>query len=116
MVTPGREFMRQKLGHAQSALEGIAMENFDLVATHAAKLGALSTEAAWRVFDTAEYAHQSMLFKRQADSLAQAAREHNLDAATLAYTKMTFSCVECHKYIRGRKAASLPSKPAPPRS
>jgi hypothetical protein len=107
--SPFKELMRQKLDHSQSVLEGIALENFDLIQVHAGKLRALSEQPDWILFDTAEYAEQSLLFKRNVDQLSKAARDHNLDAATLAYTKVTFSCVECHKYIRNRQVASLPS-------
>lgn len=106
-TSPFKEQMRQKLDHSQSVLEGIALENFESIAAHAAKLRALSEQPGWNLFDTADYAEQSLLFKRNVDGLSKAARDHNLDAATLAYTKVTFSCVDCHKYIRGRKVASL---------
>lgn len=104
--SPFREQMRLKLGHAQSALEAITLEDFDLLRAQAGKLRNLSEQPGWKLFDTAEYAEQSLVFKRNVDDLAKAARERNLDAATLAYARVTFSCVECHKYIRGRKVAS----------
>ena len=104
-VSPTRQMMRQKLEHAQSALEGITMSDFALVRNHSARLAALSQEAHWRAYDTPEYAEQSLLFKRTVEALLKAGKEENLDAATLAYTKMTFSCVECHKYIRSRSVA-----------
>jgi cytochrome c556 len=104
-VSPTRQMMRQKLDHAQSVLEGISMADFELIRNHSARLGALSQEAGWRAYDTPEYAQQSVLFKRTVDALLKAGKEENLDAATLAYTKMTFSCVECHKYIRTRSVA-----------
>jgi cytochrome c556 len=100
---PSKVLMRQKLDHAQSALEAITLENFELLAVHAGKMRALGEQPSWNLFDTAEYAEQSLLFKRNVDQLSKAARERNLDGATLAYTKVTFSCVECHKYIRDRK-------------
>ena len=39
-------------------------------------------------------------FQRSADSLAQNARDKNVDAAALSYMKLTLTCVECHKYVR----------------
>ena len=102
-VTPTHDLMRKKLDHAQSVLEGIALSDFDMIAGNAAKLSALSSEGAWRAYDTPEYVEQSTVFRRNVEKLRKAAREGNLDAATLAYTKMTFSCVECHKYLRDRK-------------
>ena len=79
------------------------MEDFESIAIHARKLRAMSDQAGWRTFENPDYVQQSEIFRRQVDALVKAARERNLDGATLAYTKITFSCVECHKYIRGRK-------------
>ena len=108
--SPTKELMRKKLEHTQSILEGITLENFDLVAGHAARLGALSQEGAWRASDTPEYAEHSAMFRRNVEKLKKAAKERNLDAATLAYTKLTFNCVECHKYLRDRKVADLTNR------
>jgi hypothetical protein len=102
-VTPTHDLMRKKLDHAQSVLEGIALSDFEMIAGNAAKLSALSSEGAWRAVDTPEYVEQSAIFRRNVEKLRKAAREGNIDAATLAYTKMTFICVECHKYLRDRK-------------
>lgn len=105
-VESSKILMRQKLDDAQRVLEAISLENFELLATHAGKLRKLSEQPSWNLYDTAEYAEQSLIFKRNVDALTKAAKDRNLDAATLAYTKVTFSCVECHKYIRGRKTLS----------
>jgi hypothetical protein len=107
-VTPTHDLMRKKLDHAQSVLEGISLGDFALIAGNASKLTALSNEGAWRAVDTPEYVEQSAGFRRNVEKLRKAAREENLDAATLAYTKMIFSCVECHKYLRDRKVALAP--------
>ncbi len=112
-VTPTHDLMRKKLDHAQSVLEGIALSDFDMIAGNATKLSALSNEGAWRAYDTPEYVEQSALFRRTVEKLRKAAREGNLDAATLAYTKMTFSCVECHKYLRDRKLSLAPAPVRP---
>src|SRR5689334_23771352 len=81
-VTPTHDLMRKKLDHAQSVLEGIALSDFDMIAGNAAKLSALSSEGAWRAYDTPEYVEQSALFRRNVEKLRKAAREGNLDAVT----------------------------------
>ena len=35
--------------------------------------------------------------------LIRAASDKNLEAATLAYTQLTISCVNCHKLVRAAK-------------
>lgn len=104
-----REFMKQKLALSQSVLEGIALEDYDQILVNARKLVAMSHEGAWKVVDGTEYAEHSANFRRQAEALVKAANLASVDAATLAYVKMTMSCVECHKYVRTKKVASIPS-------
>ena len=106
-----KEFMREKLELSQKALEGLALEDFDLIAAKARRLGAMSKEADWRVFENPDYDQQSILFRRQVDALANAARDINLDVATLAYVRMTMSCVDCHKLVRGKLVADWESSP-----
>jgi len=102
-----REFMRQKLNHSQAVLEGITLEDYDLILVNARKLGAMSQEGVWQAVEGTEYAEHSANFRRNAAALVKAANLASLDGATLAYVRMTMSCVECHKYVRGRKSASL---------
>jgi cytochrome c556 len=101
-----KEFMRDKLELSQQALEGISMEDYDLLIAKGTKLSAMTKEADWRVFENPDYDQQSRLFRRQVDAMVKAAKDKNLDAATLAYVRMTMSCVDCHKLVRGKLVAS----------
>lgn len=102
-----KEVMRFKLHYAQGVLEGITMENFDLIATNALKLKNLSQQANWQIRQTPEYQRLTMQYAQNADALGKAAKDKNVDAATVAYFQMTVSCTTCHKYLRGAKSASL---------
>ncbi len=104
---PTREVMKAKLQHSQAALEGIALADFDAVQASAQKLTQLSQAAGWRTRRTPEYDLFTAEFRRRTEALEQSAREKNIDGATLAYSQMTFTCVNCHKYIRGRKVVQL---------
>ena len=106
-----KEFMRDKLELSQKVLEGLATEDFDLIAAKATRLSAMSKEADWRVFENPDYDQQSILFRRQVDALTRAAKDKNLDAATLAYVRITMSCVDCHKLVRGKLVAELEPLP-----
>jgi tRNA(Met) C34 N-acetyltransferase TmcA len=108
-----REFMRDKLELSQQVLEGLATENYDLIISKGTRLSAMSKEADWRVFENPDYDQQSVVFRRHVDSLVKAARDKNLDAATLAYVRMTMSCVDCHKLVRGKLVASTDGLPVP---
>ena len=102
-----REFMRQKLAHSQAVLEGLAVEDFDQILTNAKKLIAMSQESTWNTVGGSEYLDHSQNFRRNAEALVKAANLASLDGATLAYVRVTMSCVDCHKYVRSRKTAGL---------
>lgn len=102
-----REFMREKLALSQGVLEGLTTEDYDHILARGTRLGAMSQAADWRVFENPDYDQQSVTFRRHTDSLVRAAKEQHLDAATLAYVRLTMSCVDCHKLVRGKLVASL---------
>lgn len=102
-----KETMRLKLEYAQKVLEGIALEDFELVSFNAEKLRAVSQSAEWQLRKSAEYQRHTGDFTRQADALIKAAERKNVDAATVAYFQMTASCVSCHRHLRGTEQAVL---------
>jgi hypothetical protein len=93
-------FMRAKLGHSQNVLEGLALEDFDLIGRGAHDLSLASQASSWQVLQTEDYARQSAEFRRSCDSLRSAAKAKNLDGAALAWMEVTMKCVQCHKYVR----------------
>lgn len=103
-----KEFMRDKLALSQQILEGLALEDYDLMIAKGTKLSAMTKDANWRLFENPDYDEQSATFRKQVDALVGAAKKKNLDAAMLAYVRLTISCVDCHKSVRGKVMASLP--------
>jgi len=101
-----KEFMRDKLELSQRVLEGLATEDYALIISKGTRLSAMTKDADWRLFENPEYDQQSLTFRRQVDALVKSAKDKNLDAATLAYVRMTMSCVDCHKLVRGKLIAS----------
>jgi hypothetical protein len=93
-------FMRAKLGHSQNVLEGLAVEDYDLIARGAHDLALASQASSWQVLQTEDYARQSAEFRRSCDALRTAAKARNLDGAALAWMEVTMKCVQCHKYVR----------------
>jgi len=65
-----RKFMRQKLEHSQKVLEGLALEDFAMIAENAAELKALSEDARWRVSPDINYLRLSAQFQDLAEELA----------------------------------------------
>ena len=101
------DFMKAKLTHAQKVLEGLALEDYDLIAKHSQELSLLSQAANWRVLMTPQYVQHSADFRRSTDALTKAAKKKNLDGAALAYFEVTLKCVNCHKYVRSVKVTAI---------
>lgn len=99
--------MRAKLDHAQKLLEGVSVQNFEMIAKNANELVVLSKRAEWGVLKTPDYTRLSDDFRRNATAMESAAKEKNLDAAALAYVRMTMNCVDCHKHVREARVTWL---------
>jgi hypothetical protein len=108
-----RTFMRVKLLQSQRVLEGLTMEDYDAIAKHSQEMSLLSQAATWQVLQTPEYRDRSTEFRRAADALTEAAKNRNLDGAALAYVDVTMKCIDCHKYVRRVRTASLESPNSP---
>ena len=93
-------FMRAKLGHSQNVLEGLAVEDFDLIDKGAQDLALASQASSWQVLQTEDYARHSDEFRRSCNALRAAAKARNLDGAALAWMEVTMKCIQCHKYVR----------------
>lgn len=97
---PLKPFMQRKLDHSKSVLEGLATEDFAMIAKNSQALSLLSQESNWNVLNTEEYLQQSRDFRRAVNSITEAAHAKNIDRATLGYIDLTVRCVGCHKYLR----------------
>jgi hypothetical protein len=95
-----KAFMRKKLEASQSVLEGLAVEDFDMIALGARQLKTTSAAAEFMVTNDPMFAQEADEFRRIVAKLEKAGKEKRLDGAALAYMDMTMSCVECHKYVR----------------
>lgn len=99
-------FMRMKLNHSQKVMEGLATEDFAMIAKHSQAMSLLCEDENWSVLKTPEYQERSNEFRRTVDSMTEAAKQGNLEAAALAYVDTTMKCVSCHKYVRKNRMAS----------
>lgn len=96
--------MKSKLVHAEKTLEGLAKEDYDLVAKHSQAISLLCEDELWMVLKTPEYQDRSNEFRRSVNAITDAARRKNLEAATLAYVDATLKCVSCHQHVRKTRA------------
>lgn len=99
-----KDFMRVKLTHSQNVVAGLTTGDFEMIAKSSQEMHLLSNESTWNVFQTPEYIRLSREFGDSTLRLRDAARDENLDGATLAYFEVTLSCVRCHKYTRSQGA------------
>lgn len=106
-----KDMMRFKLHYAQGVLEGITTESFPLVATNANRLIQLAKASEWKVRSTPEYERFTTDFIRSAEALDKAAQKGSADAASVAYFRLTVSCVNCHRHLRGVEAVRLDPEP-----
>ncbi len=97
---PLKPFMQMKLEPAKQILEGIVNEDFDMIDRSAQRISALTFDENWMTLQTASYRQHSQDFQRSVAAIAEAARNKNLDAATLGYMQMTLYCVQCHRSLR----------------
>jgi hypothetical protein len=103
--------MQRKLDHSQKVLEGLALNDFGLIAKHAEELIDISKSAEWRALNKPMYELLSSDFRRTADNLVRSAKDKNLDGAALSYVELTLTCVKCHKYVREVRMVRLDDKP-----
>lgn len=99
------KFMRQKLEASNLILEGLCVEDFELIEQGATRLETISSAEKWRISNDALYRQQSAEFQRIAAGLKKQATEKKLDAAALAWVRATMSCIECHRFVRGMMIA-----------
>jgi hypothetical protein len=94
------QLMQAKLKHSQSILTGLVNKDFDSISAGAEYLRRLGKLERWTKAFTPEYKEQLQVFNSANQKLIRMAKEQNLEGATLAYTQLTVSCVQCHQLTR----------------
>jgi cytochrome c556 len=102
-----QKLMTKKLQSAQKVFEGLATNNYDLIATNAEELIQVSKAAEFGVLKTPQYETHNNEFRRAAETLIEQAKAKNTDEAARAYVDLTLSCVRCHKHVREVRMARL---------
>jgi len=99
--------MREKLEHSQRLLGALATEDYVTLQKLSERLSAMTQHADWQAFQNPDYTAFSATFRTHANALTKASKDKNIDASTLAYVRMTMSCVDCHKFVRGKLVAEV---------
>lgn len=98
--TPRQHFMEGKLIITQEILRGVVLSDFEVIQKNASALNVLTLAEEWGFSNTKQYTHMSEELRRITKQLAKAGQDKNIDAAALAYQRMTLNCVECHQALR----------------
>lgn len=92
--------MRAKLEFSKSIMDGLAVNDFGKIEEGAVAMRGLNEVEHFVRRRSPAYTAQLNVFRIATDGLVQSAQEKNLDGATLAFTQMTTSCVNCHRVLR----------------
>jgi hypothetical protein len=93
-------WMKQKLVASQNVLAGLTKGDFEQIEKNAQSMLFVEHLEKWLRADTPGYQSKLKDFDYANKSLVLAAKEKNLDGATIAYIQLTLSCVHCHKVVR----------------
>lgn len=98
--------MRQKLEATSKVLEGLAIEDKELVHEGATILTDLSKAEVWQVLTDAEYREYTQTFRSAVKRLDEAAQKSEFASAQLEWLDATKRCFDCHNHIRAARAAA----------
>jgi len=93
-------WMKKKLDYSQEILAGIAIADFDRVASAAGNIKTLNKIEAFARARNPAYNEQLKAFRDSNDEILRQAAAKNVDGAAAAFSQMTTSCIRCHKVLR----------------
>ncbi|QDT44454.1 hypothetical protein Pan241w_45630 [Gimesia alba] len=93
------KFMREKLTSSQLVLEGLMVEDYDMMQKGAQKMIEMSNATEWQVIEGPIFARQSEEFRSAAKQVIKFAKQKNIDGASLSYLHLTMTCIACHKKV-----------------
>lgn len=95
--------MRLKLDASSKVLEGLAVEDADLIREGADAMAEQSRAEYWQILTDPDYREFTGDFRSSMRRLKEAAAKENFDAAALEWMSATKCCLDCHKHVRNTK-------------
>lgn len=92
--------MRLKLEASMKVLEGLTVEDAELIREGADAMAEQSQSEFWQVLTDADYRDFTRDFRGSMRRLKVAAEKENFDAAALEWVDATKCCLDCHKHVR----------------
>lgn len=105
-VRDSKVWMDQKLMRTQNVLAGLTRGDFDAIIENGRAMNVITYLEGYVRADVPEYKEQLAIFKAANGALLRSARSKNIEGATLAYTQLCVSCVNCHNVVRDQKAGA----------
>lgn len=93
-------WMKQKLTYSQNILYGLVTEDYESIHKNSMAMKGLNRIEYFVRRKPEGYRTQLKVFQFSVEELVRQSEDNNLDGATLAFTQMTISCVNCHKQLR----------------
>ena len=103
-------FMRKKLDASSQILEGLTVEDAELIEKGAATLLQLSKAEKWQVLISPAYREDSDEFRTDVLKLQEVAKKANFDSAALQWFDVMKGCIDCHKHVRDERAEKTNKK------
>jgi hypothetical protein len=95
-----KAFMRQKLIYSQGVMEGLTLEQFDLITKYGIKMRKMNLTNLFYVLESPGYMASLTNYQESIDRMLFAAAGKDLKSGTEAYQRIVESCVECHRTFR----------------
>lgn len=103
----GSFWMEQKLEYSKRLMEGLARADFDSLVANGRAMHGLTQIEGFARGRVEGYRDHLRAFQFANEELIRHAEKDNLEGATLAFTQMTVSCVNCHNLIRKPAGAAV---------
>ncbi|MBL8817526.1 MAG: cytochrome c [Planctomyces sp.] len=101
------EFMARKLKSSQRTIEGVMTNDFQLIRDECSKMVDLSRHAAWKQLASPVYIQDTADFVAAAEFLEKMAAAEDAEGTSMAFSRLTASCANCHLHVRTPRVAQL---------
>jgi hypothetical protein len=100
--------MKRKLEYSKGILAGLAESDFEAITENAEAMRSLARIEAFVRRRSPEYRTQMQIFMEANQEIVRQAERKNVEGASLGFTQLTISCVNCHKQLRAAPGENPP--------
>lgn len=91
--------MREKLDQVENITQGLITRDWELVDQSASSLQTISKLDEFLKSDSEEYGELTQDFRTAVSRVRTMAEKKNVEGATLYFSQVVTSCVECHNHV-----------------